>query len=247
MEIVEIEKIPVGHKDFTATWGQHSMWGGIRVTLDKKGKKYKAYFQCTGSLGGSLLGNCGSGTSQNQSAGLNKVVDAEGTTQYAFDAEALKKNKTNFRAIRNNLLAVFAESLVKKCGASYGAIVWGGRVNINKAAYLNAWGVCSSTLAQFLKKHKIGTITISQAFQNPNHFSRHDFSVQQFFVWTPPNATVLPAKPGVFNHKTPIAEGIQRVLKKIPEFKPQSSIFWPRADLPDPEKIGDNEDLSEVA
>src|SRR5689334_23015648 len=196
----------------------------IEATLDSEEYKGKFFINARFAADGGYTALCGTQRLMDLSGGFGTggVEKKDGTkidlSNYQNFAETekfkvwLQKNKY-LPQIRDMVFEV-----IKDYCLTYGKShhwMFGGRVNLGLKQYTDQLGVYCGSFAGWLAKNKIGTITASHVHQNPLHRSKNDFSMQQFFVWSPPDSLVLKSNE-VF---CGISENEEQIARSRKEFK----------------------------
>lgn len=197
---------------------------------------WDAIFGLSHGSGGSVTAVCGAGSITSPTGYLisqtfpkKKIPDplekdkngkAIKAVQYGLTEDFVEKIIANgaFKEIRETLLKNSVEELVKLY--SSGTMVMGGRMNIKRARYITSYGVHSGTIARYIIKNKVGTMTASHLHQNSGHRTKGDFSLQQVFVWSPPGVEIIPVNKrycGVFASPEQEAKSIASLTKSIGE------------------------------
>lgn len=136
--------------------------------------------------------------------------------------------------VRDTILQYMADLIIAN---ATGTITFGGRCNINRVAYLGSFGVHSGTFARHIVRNKLGTITCSHLHQNTSHRSYDDFSLQQVFIWSPPQVDVMPIDRrycGIFRDTKHPLKGLERILADFKKATKEWVMLKPRYALKDP-------------
>lgn len=196
--------------------------GQTRVTFKDEKFTYENSAYVYKYLGTGYTGLCGTQTLTSPYGLLTGIPKAAATLKPEEQLSIIRLFKEHllktgaFKEIQKALFENTAKFLME-CYPNY-SIMFGGRMNITKENYVNQLGVYSGSFARYLMKAKIGTITASHLHQNNGHKTQADFSIQQFFVWSPPTVDVLPINRsyvGIFQQEDHSENSIVRLEKKL--------------------------------